>query len=668
MKLPAIACLTLLGLSQFPALEAAEKPVSLGTLLDDMVDRTVLPAFPSPAFTCRQFSSYDQKSTTADDQDTWFANGDCGQYLRVEENGGRQEWVMMDADGPGAVVRIWSANPQGNLRVYLDGAETPAIEAPMTDVLGGAWKVARPLSAERSRGWNLYLPIPYAKHCKVTSDAGGFYYQVNYRTYEPGTDVKSFSLAALEAEREKLERVQEALVAPDRSRPKDWATFAIPAGMDVTFPLPEGPHAIKQLWMKLEHEDLPEALRTTVLELQFDGEITVWCPVGDFFGTGAGLSPLGDWWRTVREDGLMTCRWVMPYQSQARATLFNHGESPVTVRIAADLLDHWKWDERSMHFHATWRQENPIHTRPMRDWNYVEIKGRGVYVGDNLAVANPVKDWWGEGDEKIWVDGEQFPSHFGTGTEDYYGYAWCCPEPFQAPFHNQPRCDGPNNYGHTLISRVRSLDGIPFESSFKFDMEVWHWKECDEGYAATAYFYAAPGARTNRAPSPGEAARGLLDPIPLPPPFKIEGAIECEEMAVVSATEGIPMGPQGGYGPKLWSGEHQFWVQGKQPGDQVQLEFPCEGKGPFKLEVFATRSWDYGIVLFSINGKSTDVRVDLFNTEGKAVAATGPIDLGIHQAKDGKMVLGCEVVGGNPASEGSRSFFGLDCVRLTPVN
>jgi hypothetical protein len=68
------------------------------------------------------------------------------------------------------------------MRVYLDGAATPAIEAPMTEALGGKWKVgdvgiAKPLSEESSRGWNSYLPIPYAKHCKITSDSDGFYYQ-----------------------------------------------------------------------------------------------------------------------------------------------------------------------------------------------------------------------------------------------------------------------------------------------------------------------------------------------------------------------------------------------------------------------------------------------------------------------------------------------------------
>jgi len=659
---------TALVLSRGSPLRAAEEPIRLGTLLDEMVDRAALAVYPEPRSTCRQFSSYDRASTSSEDPDTWFANGDRGQYLSVLEQDGRREWVMMEADGPGAIVRIWSANPEGTLRLYLDGATTPSLEAPMSDVLGGAWRVKSPLSAERSRGFNLYLPIPYARHCRLTSDAGDFYYQVNVRSYEPGTRVESFSLEALSAEQARLERVAAALTAPERSRPERWNTFAIPAGQSVVFALPDGPRAIQKLWMEVQHEQLEQALRTTVLELRFDGENTVWCPVGDFFGSGAGLTALDDWWRTVRPDGRLACRWVMPYQSNAQATIWNLGESAVTARIAADLLEDWKWDERSMHFHAAWRGQNPIHTRPMHDWNFVEIQGQGVFAGDSLAVANPVKAWWGEGDEKIWVDGESFPSHFGTGTEDYYGYAWCSPEPFQAPFHSQSRCDGPDNYGHTLISRVRALDAIPFERSFRFDLEVWHWKECDVGYAATTYFYARPGATTNRAPSPAEAARGVLDPAPLPPPFKIEDALECEELTVLKATEGIPMGPQGGHAPGLWSGERQFWVQGQKPGDRVELEVPCGDRGRVRVEVFATRSWDYGIVQFSVDGRKAGEPVDLFNTEGRAVAATGPIDLGVHEVRAGSIVLGCEVVGGNPASLGSRSFFGLDCVRLTPVD
>ncbi len=167
-------------------LSAVAATITTSSLIDEMTDLSGMAEFPNPAYTCKQFSSYDRgaKSPT----ENWFANGDAGQYLRIEESDGRKEYVMMDTAGPGAIVRIWSANPAGTLRIYLDGASEPVIEAQMSELLGGKFPgLPQPIAGEYSKGWNLYFPIPYAQHCKVTSDKGGFYYHVNYRTYPPGT-------------------------------------------------------------------------------------------------------------------------------------------------------------------------------------------------------------------------------------------------------------------------------------------------------------------------------------------------------------------------------------------------------------------------------------------------------------------------------------------------
>jgi hypothetical protein len=331
-----------------------------------------------------------------------------------------------------------------------------------------------------------------------------------------------------------------------------------------------------------------------------------------------------------------------------------------------------------MHFHAAWRAEFPIHTyggKGTSDWNYLEATGKGVYVGDSLAVMNPVGDWWGEGDEKVFVDGEKFPSHFGTGTEDYYGYAWCCNVPFQHPFHSQPRCDGQkydNNWGHTTVSRVRSLDAIPFARSLKFDMEIWHWKECDEAYAATTFFYARPGVTTNRKPQPEEASKPIPQPPPMPPPFTIEVAgattAECEGMQVRAKSEGLPVIEQRmqSFGARTWSGEGQLWVQGRKVGDFVELEIPAEGSQPVNVTIYGTKSWDYGIVRFSVNGKQA-VERDLYSGQHGKALPTGAIDLGTFVPVGGKLVLRAEVIGGNEKAEGSKSFFGLDCVVLKPA-
>src|SRR5262245_1690506 len=88
--------------------------VTFRSLLKEMTDRDALARFPEPAYTCRQFASYDRASTGPDQPKTWFANGDYNQYLRTEEVDAadgkkRKEWVLADMDGPGAVVRMWVA-------------------------------------------------------------------------------------------------------------------------------------------------------------------------------------------------------------------------------------------------------------------------------------------------------------------------------------------------------------------------------------------------------------------------------------------------------------------------------------------------------------------------------------------------------------------------------
>ena len=107
-----------------------------------------------------------------------------------------------------------------------------------------------------------------------------------------------------------------------------------------------------------------------------------------------------------------------------------------------------------------------------------------------------------------------FPSHFGTGTEDYFGYAWGTAAPFEAPFHAQPRGDANNGPGHTTNTRTRVLDRIPFQESFKLNMELMHWRSGGTvDYATTTYWYANDGAQGNGQTSPARVRRevGQID-------------------------------------------------------------------------------------------------------------------------------------------------------------
>ena len=88
-----------------PIVHANEK-VTLKSLLQEIVKRDNIAQFPLPEYTCRQSSSYDRDSVSPNQQETWYANWDRSQFIRIEEKDGRKEYVMHNAKGPGAIVRI----------------------------------------------------------------------------------------------------------------------------------------------------------------------------------------------------------------------------------------------------------------------------------------------------------------------------------------------------------------------------------------------------------------------------------------------------------------------------------------------------------------------------------------------------------------------------------
>lgn len=663
------------------AFTAANAPaeVTLESLLGEMTNYAVVARWPQPEFTCKQASSYD-RGTVAPDKPGWFANNDQNQFIRTEENQGRQERVMLDADGPGCIVRFWlttDRNKKGTLRVYLDGAAEPTLLFPAYDLLSGDLEIGPPLvqphpgyRPDGNGGNNFYLPIPYAKHCKITWEEAGQssrYYQINYRTYAPGTAVQTFTRAALEAARLAVERVNKALQSP----PDDPHGQAVTAEKEIgakgqhSLELPPGPSAVRRLELRVPTGQSERALRSLILQMDGDGESTGWCPVSDFFGSGVGLSRVESWYHTVGTNGIMVCRWVMPYQKTAKFTLLNLAEQPIKVCLRATVSP-WEWDDRSMHFHAVWHYESGLKTPPHRDWNFVKLAGRGVYVGDTLSLFNPVATWYGEGDEKIWVDGESFPSHVGTGTEDYYGYSYAPKPVHQTPLCGEPRIDQPMTQGHNTSTRTRNLDGIPFRRSLQFDMELMSWQPTTLTYAATTYWYAFPGASSNVQPQPREAALPvptLAEAIAATAPPRKPGATECEQMKVLAKSGAFFVGEQdmAPFGGERWSGGRHLLGKTTAVGDSVEIEFAAPDAAPRKLVLYATQAPDYATLRFQVNGQNV---AKTFDGHAPGVQPGPALVLGTFEPRDGKFRLRLEVAGANPASKGAKYFWGLDYVIL----
>jgi len=452
--------------------------LSYGDLLQQLYDLDRLPRLQEGVI-CRQFSSYDRRSH---EPGGWDANGDAGQYIRVDAQTG--EAVMAEMQGPGCIFRIWSANPQGNIRFYLDGDTKPTFEWDFNSIFTGkidpflpplVWK-----RGEAQSGSDCYLPIPYAKSCKVTADkAHGQYYHIGYKTYPPGTEIETFRLPLTADERKQLEAARKAWSDRGPGTPTLKSSQALQSGEQATVAELNGPGTIEGVWVKVEGGER-YAWHEIVISGYWDGEAdpSIHAPLAAFFGTGWYPNeyksyPLGI------AGGVGYCHFPMPFRKSGRLVLRNLGRLPVTVRWDVQFAPVAAIPETDAYFHARWRREAPA--VPF-DWPFLEASGKGHFVGVALSVDYPNPHWWGEGDEKVWVDGEDFPSTFGTGSEDYFGDAWGIRPADQPCF-----CCSYLRDTRVCCYRWHLADSIPFTQSYRMTIE--NYPDFPEDYASCAFWY-----------------------------------------------------------------------------------------------------------------------------------------------------------------------------------
>ena len=354
----------------------------------------------------------------------------------------------------------------------------------------------------------------------------------------------------------------------------------------------------------------------------------------------------------------------MPFKKNAEVIIHNFGVEDVEIFQGEIVTAAYNWDQNSMHFGTSWHQFTHLITGKKNettgsiepfDVNYVELTGKGTYVGDAITLFNTVYAWWGEGDEKIYVNGETFPSHIGTGSEDYYGYAWCRPEKFaNHPFIAQP--DGSGNFwpGYTVNIRYRGLDNIPFTSSLKFDIEMWHWvREATINFAPVTFWYILPGGKSNIAPdTEGAKARVVLKRSDILSPEITNGKIEGENMVLSSVSAGdFSYQNSSDYG---WSNNFQaFWTDGKK-GDQLELTFISTESVETGVIAGFTVAQDYGVFRIIFNGKQLPGVFDLYNKN----VTCKEINLGKQLLIKGENRIMIEIIKSGP-TEG-KAFFGLD--------
>ena len=462
------------------------------------------------------------------------------------------ENIVATIPGPGCIYRIWSANPMGEINFYFDGSTKPmtfdfkslflkGVTDPDEETLAhrAEWPFIRPMVFRREgeqdhRASDCYLPIPFAKSCVITLTQPAFYI-IGYKMFPPKTQVETFSLPLSKKALGEFDATCRAFLNRGTNPRADLAnrktiskTVQLPPGKNVSLADLAGPGVVEAFHAKLESNER-YAHSKVLLTADFDGEQCIWTPLVNFFGTGFGPNdyksyPLG------YIDGEGYCYFPMPFRKSGRFVITNGGKAPATLcyRIVYKPVD--KLLPNTMHFKCKYRREQVCQTF---DYPLLECEGRGRFVGTALCIDDAWRSWWGEGDEKIWVDDDVFPSHFGTGSEDFFGDAWGI-RTLQETFFACSFIDHQSEWARTCCYRWMVPDDVPFRKRFRITIEnypedIWGTKavKWDEDYTSVAYWYQMPGGTDFFKPVPVEQRRPW-GKVPAPPVIEAEVALAAE--------------------------------------------------------------------------------------------------------------------------------------------
>ena len=270
------------------------------------------------------------------------------------------------------------------------------------------------------------------------------------------------------------------------------------AGQSMTIMDHDGPGIIRHIWVTLD----AKYYRNLIVRIYWDGEAapSVESPIGDFL--------CGSWNRrqkinalaiNVNPSGGMNSFFPMPFRKHARVTIENQSPTDLehffyTINYTLEPVNN-----DALYFHAQWRRSNPLPYG--EDYVMVEgIKGQGQYVGTFMAWQQNNAGWWGEGEIKMFLDGDStFPTICGRGTEDYFGGAWGFGEDYSSPymgFQQVVKKSGEVGARMTLY-RFHLQDPVFFNSDLRVTMQAIGWRSegrylpLQDDISSVVYWYQA---------------------------------------------------------------------------------------------------------------------------------------------------------------------------------
>lgn len=272
-----------------------------------------------------------------------------------------------------------------------------------------------------------------------------------------------------------------------------------------TFVLAEvqGSGAIQQIWMTPAGN-----WRYAILRFYWDGEKepSVEVPLGDFFACGWGkYAQVSSLPVCVNPGSGLNCYWQMPFRKSFKITLENLGEDKFTLYYQINYTQ-TEVPADAAYFHAQFRRTNPLAYKT--DYTIVDgIKGWGHYVGTYMCWGVHNSGWWGEGEIKFFIDGDdKFPTICGTGTEDYFcgSYGFVVDNkyiPFTTPYSGMPQVIIPDGLWQTQqrfgLYRWHIMDPVRFEKDLRVTIQALGWRSggrylpLQDDISSVAYWYQA---------------------------------------------------------------------------------------------------------------------------------------------------------------------------------
>jgi len=315
---------------------------------------------------------------------------------------------------------------------------------------------------------------------------------------------------------------------------KGFPAKTIDPGEIVTLCEIRGSGTIRHIWMTGSWTNLGrqsdttrhELLRSTIIRAYWDNQSTpsIECPLGDFMGFSHGkVQAYQSFVHSVGENGAFNIWLAMPFVESARITLTNESEKSFNLYYQIDYTINDKHPEDIGRLHVCFRRENP--TQLKRDFEVLPKRsGNGRYIGTVLGVRSLEKNWWGEGEIKIYLDGDtDFPTICGTGSEDYVGLSYG----IQQTSHLYHGCsynywDQTKNNGFVSMYRWHLVDPVYWQRDCRITIQQIGWspeapgnlyERQDDWSAATFWYEPIPSAPLLALPRLKERVAALAPPL-----------------------------------------------------------------------------------------------------------------------------------------------------------